>query len=94
MFKEGERKLEYSIQGEELAVDYVEGGGSAAMLKRVLETEGAGVQRISGYATDKLGNLSDEALLRFGNRVAAELGEGWKAAIEVVDSKHYLIFTR
>lgn len=65
MLREGERKLEYTLQGEELIVDYVEGGGAASMLKRVLETEGADVRRISGYITDKLGNLSDEALLRY-----------------------------
>ena len=92
--KDGDQVLQYSIKGEELAVDWVDGGGAASMLKRILAAEGSGVRRISGYATDKLASLSDKALLRYGNQVASSLGEGWKASIEFVANKRYLVFTR
>ena len=92
--KDGDQVLQYSLKGEELAVDWVDGGGAASMLKRILAAEGSGVRRISGYATDKLASLSDNALLRYGNQVASSLGEGWKASIEFVANKRYLVFTR
>ena len=92
--KDGDQVLQYSLKGKELAVDWVEGGGAASMLKRILGAEGSGVRRISGYTADKLGGLSDNALLIYGNQLAANLGEGWRASIEFVDKKRFIVFTR
>ncbi len=44
---------------------------AGSMLKRILVAEGRYVNRISGYATSKLGDLSDEALLRYGRRLVS-----------------------
>lgn len=64
------------------------------MIKSILDAEGAGVTKVSGYVTDKLGDASDVVLQRFGDRLARELGDVWKAIIEVRGSRRFLIFTK
>jgi hypothetical protein len=51
------------------------------MMKSILDADGAGVSKISGYVIDKLGGASNAALQRLGDRMARELGDGWKAII-------------
>lgn len=93
-FKSGEQILEYSLDGGHLSIDWVDGGGAGTMLKHVLGAEGGSVRRISGYVTDKLGRLSDEALLRYGRQVAKQLGNGWTVTIRMDGTKKFLEFTR
>jgi len=64
------------------------------MIKSILAADGAGVTKISGYVTDKLGDASNAALQRLGDRMARELGDGWKAIIEVRGDRRFLIFTK
>ena len=64
------------------------------MMKHILEREGAGVTRISGYVTDKLGEASNSVLQRFGDRLAREIGGDWKAIIEVRGNRRFLIFAK
>jgi len=45
------------------------------MMKLILDADGAGVSKISGYVTDKLGEASNTALRRLGDRMARELGD-------------------
>ena len=64
------------------------------MMKSILDADGAGVARISGFVTDKLGGASDAALQRLGNQIAGQIGEGWKATIEQIEGRRYLVFTK
>jgi len=75
-----------------LDVDFVEGTGTK-MLKRVIDAEEKTISKIKGYTTDKLGVLSDKAVLRYGEIVARRLGN-WKASIRFDGHKRYLEFTR
>lgn len=59
------------------------------MMKSILDTGGAGVTKISGYVTDKLGGASYTVLQRLVDRMARELGDGWKAVIEVRGDRRY-----
>ncbi len=93
-FKNGGNILEYALDGGEITVDWVSGQNASSMLKAILETEETAVTRISGYATDKLGSASNAALQRFGDRITAELGGGWKATIEAAGNRRYLVFTK
>lgn len=93
-FKSGDNILEYTLEGNEITVDWVSGKNAASMMNAILKSEGAAVTRISGYATDKLGKATTAALQRFGNRFASELGDGWTVAIEPVRNRRYLVFTK
>ncbi len=93
-FKCGDDILEYTLEGGEITVDWVSGKNASSMMKSILGADGAGVTRISGYVTDKLGDASNAVLQRFGDRMARELGDGWKAAIEVRGERRFLSFTR
>ncbi len=93
-FKNGDNILEYALEGGEITVDWVSGKNASSMLKAILNTEGNAVTRISGYATDKLGGASNAVLQRFGDSMAAELGGVWKATIETVGNRRYLVFTK
>lgn len=93
-FKSGEDILEYTLEGSEITVDWVNGKGASSMMKSILEAGGAGVTKISGYVTDKLGDASDAALKRLGDRMARDLGDGWKAVIETRGDRRFLIFTK
>jgi hypothetical protein len=64
------------------------------MMKSILDADGAGVSKISGYVTDKLGDASNVALQRLGDQMARELCDGWKAIIEVRGNRRFLIFTK
>lgn len=64
------------------------------MMKSILDADGTGVTKISGYVTDKLGDASNAALQRLGDRMARDLGDGWKAIIEVRGDRRFLIFTK
>jgi hypothetical protein len=93
-FKSGDDILEYTLEGGELTIDWVNGKGASFMMKSILDADGAGVTRISGYVTDKLGDASNAALQRLGDRMARDLGDGWKAIIEVRGERRFLIFTK
>lgn len=93
-FKQGEDILEYTLEGGEITVDWVSGTSAASMLKIILDADGAGVTRISGYVTDKLGRASNIVLERFGQRLAGQLGVGWKVTVEMIEGRKYLLFTR
>ena len=75
-FKSGDDILEYTLEAGEITVDWVSGKEASSMMKSILNADGAGVSRISGYVTDKLGGASNAALERLGNRIARELGDG------------------
>ena len=64
------------------------------MIRSILDADGAGVTKISGYVSDKLGDASNEALQRLGIRMSRELGGDWKATIETVRNRRYLVFTK
>ena len=64
------------------------------MMKAILEADGAGVTKISGYVTAKLGGASNAALRRLGNQMAAQVGGGWKVTIEMTEGRRYLVFTK
>lgn len=51
-FKSGENILEYPLEGGEITVDWVSGTNASSMMRSILDAEGAGVTRISGYVTD------------------------------------------
>ena len=93
-FQDGDNKLEYTLEGNEITVDWVNGKGASAMMKAILETDGTGVTKVFGYVTDKLGNASNNALQRLGDRMARDLGDGWNAIIEVRGNRRFLIFTK
>ena len=93
-FKSGDDILEYTLEGSEITVDWVNGKGASSMMKSILNADGTGVTKISGYVTDKLGSASNAALQRLGDRMARELGDGWKAIIEVKGDRRFLIFTK
>lgn len=92
--KSGDGILEYTLEVSEITVDWVSGKGAALMLKSILDADAQGVTRISGYVTDKLGQASNAALQRFGDRMARELGDGWKAIIEAKGDRRFSIFTK
>jgi hypothetical protein len=93
-FKSGDDILEYTLEDGEITVDWVSGKGASSMMKSILDADGAGVTKISGYVTDKLGGASNAVLQRLGDRVMKELGDDWKAIIEVRGDRRFLIFTR
>jgi len=93
-FKNGDNILEYTLEGTEITVDWVSGRNASSMIKAILDAEGVGITRISGYATDKLGEASYAALQRFGTRICSELGEGWTVTLETVRNRRYLVFTK
>lgn len=93
-FKSSGDLLEYTLEGREITVDWVSGKGASSMMKSILNAEGAGVTKVSGYVTDKFGDASNAALQRLGDRMARGLGNGWKAIIEVRGDRRFLIFTK
>lgn len=93
-FKSGDDILEYTLEGREITVDWVSGKGASSMIKSILDVDGIGVTKISGYVTDKLGGASTAALHRLGARIAKDLGDDWKAIIEVRGDRRFFIFTR
>jgi len=93
-FKNGDGILGYTLEGGEITVDWVSGKGASSMMKSILDADGAGVTKISGYVTDKLGGASNAALQRLGDRMARELGGGWKAIIEVSGDRRFLVFMK
>lgn len=93
-FKSGDDILEYTLEGSEITVDWVSGTNASSMMKAILEADGAEVTRISGYVTDKLGGASNAALQRLGNQTAGQMGSRWKATIEMIEGRRYLVFTK
>ncbi len=93
-FKDGDNLLEYTLDGAEITVDWVSGKNACSMMKSILEAEEPGITRISGYVTDKLGAASDAVLQRLGNVMAGQLSGGWKAAMETIEGRRYLVFTK
>jgi hypothetical protein len=93
-FKSGEHILEYTLEGSEITVNWVNGKGASSMMKSILDADGAGVTKISGYVTDKLGDASNAALQRLADQMARGLGGGWKAIIEVRGERRFLVFTK
>lgn len=93
-FKNGDNILEYTIEGEEITVDWVSGTNALSMMKAVLDADGSGVTRISGYVTDKLGGTSNDVLQRFGDQMSGRLVGEWKATIEMIEGRRYLLFTK
>jgi len=75
-FKSGDDILEYTLDGGEITIDWVSGKGASSMMKTILDADRAGVVRISGYLTDKLGDASNAVLQRLGDRMAREFGDG------------------
>jgi hypothetical protein len=72
----------------------VSGENASSMMKAILDADGAGVTRISGYVTDKLGGASNAALERLGSQMVRQLGGGWEATIEMIEGRRYLVFTK
>ena len=70
------------------------GKNASSMMKAILDADGAGVTKVSGYVTDKLGDASNAVLQRLGNQMAKDLGGGWRAIIEVRGDRRFLIFTK
>lgn len=93
-FKSGDSILEYTLEGGEITVDWVSGKNTSSMMRSILDADGKGVTRISGYVTDKLADASDAALQRFGNQMAAQMRGGWKASIEMIRNRRHLVFTK
>ena len=93
-FKSGDDILEYTLEGGEITVDWVSGKNASSMMNAILDADGAGVTKISGYVTDKLGGASKAALQRLGNQMAGQIGGGWKATIEMIEGRRYLVFTK
>jgi len=93
-FKSGNDILEYTLDGIAITIDWVSGKGAASMMKSILDADGAGVTKISGYVTDKLGDAPNAVLQRFGDRMARELGDGWKAVIEMRGNRRFLNFSK
>lgn len=91
-FKRGNDILEYTLEGNEITVDWVAGTNVSSMIVAVLAAHGNRVNKISGYVTDKLGSASDTALLRFSRRMAGQLGTGWRASIQRIEGRRYLVF--
>ena len=93
-FKSADCILEYTLIGTEIIVDWVCGNDAASMIKSILDVDGQGITRISGYATDKLGRASDATLQRLADRVASQLDGGWKASIKEIVGRRYVVFTK
>lgn len=92
IYKSGASILEYTIEEREITIDWLEGRDAAQMLKSILEQEGKEIERIAGYVTDRLGSISAAVLQRFGDRIAFKLGRSWKATIQIIAGRRYLIF--
>lgn len=88
------RCVEYNVEGNALKIDWVDGGGLEEMLGKIVEAEGPGIYKITGYTTDKLGKLSDIPLQRLGNRIVNSLGGSWSASVIFADGKRFLTLTR
>ena len=93
-FKSGDNILEYTLEGGEITIDWVSGKGASTMMTSILDADGASVSMISGYVTDKLGDASNLALQRLGDRMARQLGGDWTAIIEVRGDRRFVIFTK
>ena len=89
-FTRGNDILEYTLEGDQIAVDWLSGKNAASMLKAILDIEGTGVIKISGYVTDKLGKVTDSVLQRFGDQIAGRLGGRWRATIHKIEGRRYL----
>jgi len=93
-FRSGDDILEYTLDGGEITVDWVSGKNVSSMMEAILDTDGTGVNRISGYVTDKLGGASNAALQRLGNQMAGQMSGSWKAVIEMIEGRRYLVFMK
>ena len=93
-YQRGDDILEYTVGDCEIGIDWVSGRDAAAMLKAIHSFEGEGVTCLCGYVTDKLGSASDQGLQRFGRMIAHQLGSPWKARIEVIEGRRFLVFTK
>ncbi|MFO7907804.1 MAG: hypothetical protein ACQESR_27670 [Planctomycetota bacterium] len=92
--KSGNNILEYTLEGGEITVDWVSGKNASSIMRSILDADGSGVTRISGYVTDKLGGASNTALQRLGDRMAREIGGGWRATIEIIEGRRHPVFTK
>ena len=92
--KSGDNLVEYTLGAGEITIDWISGNNAAFMIKSILDADGVGVTRISGYVTDKLGGVSDEVLQRFAGQIAGHLGVGWKATIEIIEGRRYLVISK
>ncbi len=63
-------------------------------MKSILDADGAGVTKISGYVTDKLNSASNAMLQRLADHMARQVGSGWEASIEMIEGRRYLVFTK
>ena len=86
--------VDYTHEGFEITVDWVNGKDFATMLNAILAVDGEGVSTVRGYVTDKLGEASDSVLIRFARRVAFELDGDWNADLRPLGRKRYLVFSR
>jgi hypothetical protein len=93
-FKGVDGILEYTLDGDEITVDWVSGRNAASMMKVVLDADGKGVTKISGYVTDKLADASQPALLRLGDLVAGRLGGLWTVSTQPIEGRRFLVFTK
>lgn len=93
-FKSGANILEYTLDGGEITIDWVSGRHASSMMRSILDADGAGVSRISGYVTDKLAGASNAALQRLGGRMVREVGGNWRATIEIIEGRRYFVFTK
>jgi hypothetical protein len=93
-FKSGDNIVEYTLEHGEITIDWVSGKNASSMMKSILQADGTGVSRISGYITDKLGSVSSGALQRFGNQMASRMGGDWKVTIEMIEGRRHLVFTK
>lgn len=93
-FRRGNDILEYTLEGGEITVDWVSGNDALSLMKAILDVDGIGVTRISGYVTDKLGGASDTALKRLGNHLIRQMDGSWKAAIEKFEGRRYIVFAK
>src|ERR1043165_9375725 len=93
-FKNRDGILEYTIEGDNVTVDWVAGKNTSAMIQQILDYEGSGVSKVAGYVTDRLGATSDEALQRLGTMLAQRLTGGCAATIQRIEGRRYLVLTR
>lgn len=93
-FKNGDDIVDYTLDGGELTIDWVEGKNTGSYIRSILNIEGEGVNRISGFTSRKLDDVSDKVLQRSGNILAVQLGDGWKATVEFIQGRRYLVFKR
>ncbi len=62
------------------------------MIRAVLDADGEGIAKISGYVTDKLGRASDEAPQKLGRRTVKSVGGGWVVRTEIIAGRRYVVF--